>query len=760
MFFYPSRNKNHRPISFNFLLVFLFCCPIQKTYSQLLVARDTINVLQNNYCLKYPWTNGINYSMPSHIDLNNDGTKDLVFFDKANQYGTGKFRCFLKTGLPGTTSYSASPDLGYFFPLINNWAILKDYNCDGKEDIFCSTSGGIMVYKNISSASNPINFQLAKALVYSNYSPSSPSPTYYNLYASTAGLPGIADVDNDGDLDIITFTPNGYLMEYHLNMSKELYGNCDSLVYQINNSCWGNVSENSCVVSMSQTCAPVFRIKNDTTKTEQVLHAGSCLMCIDMNGDGLKDLLMGDVSCNVIQLATNTGSINFALISDTTKLFPSAIQQIKMNNFPCTYTVDADGDGKLDLIATPNAFGSENAKSVWLYKNISTTPTLSFNFVQKDFIQSDEIDVGQNSYPTLIDYNADGKKDLLIGTFGYYNAPNLIASLTLYQNIGTNSQPSFSLITRDYASLSTYSINNIMPAIGDVDGDGDIDIVIGNSYGVLAWLKNTAGAGNPCNFSQYIPNAFSFTTQAASASPQLFDVNKDGKLDLLIGMKNGKIAYYQNTGIVGTPTFSLITNTFGNINVQGSIYQYGIDGYAVPFAYNDGLNTNILVGSVSGAIFQYQFPSVFSPTVTFTQLNSTVNGLFEGGQSTVWYEDINNDAKPDLFMGNASGGLSFFSSKSPNIGLNENMFSETANNIVLFPNPASENIFIKINRADVFMLSVYIYNSNGELVLSKKTTNIANGFFVSELSKGLYFAKINYETFNGNFFTNKKFIKE
>jgi FG-GAP-like repeat len=210
--------------------------------------------------------------------------------------------------------------------------------------------------------------------------------------------------------------------------------------------------------------------------------------------------------------------------------------------------VDVNGDSKKDLIATPNALGGENFKSVWLYKNTSLTNTVNFQFVQDNFLQDEMIDVGQNSFPIVFDYNADGKTDLLIGNYGYYGNGVLNARLTLYQNIGSAAVPSYSLITRDYAGLSTRTLsnslplNNAMPTAGDIDNDGDVDICIGTSSGQIHWLENTAGAGNVCNFSVFKENPFSFTTGSSAAAPQLFDLDADGKLDLLIGTKNGRIS--------------------------------------------------------------------------------------------------------------------------------------------------------------------------------------------------------------------------
>ena len=43
----------------------------------------------------------------------------------------------------------------------------------------------------------------------------------------------INDIDNDGDMDVITFTNNGTGVEYHQNQSQELGFNCDSLIFKV-----------------------------------------------------------------------------------------------------------------------------------------------------------------------------------------------------------------------------------------------------------------------------------------------------------------------------------------------------------------------------------------------------------------------------------------------------------------------------------------------------------------------------------------------
>ncbi|MCW3076787.1 MAG: hypothetical protein JWO32_1396 [Bacteroidetes bacterium] len=728
------------------------------SYSQLPVAYDTISVKENGKVLKMPWANGLNYSNFSNIDLNFDNVKDLVAFDKTNQFGVGRFRCYIKTGIIGAETYSYSPGLSYYFPEAVNWATFVDYDCDGKEDLFCSASGGIMVYKNTSSLPAGISFSLTSSLLYTYYSPSASG--YANLYAGPAGVPGIADVDKDGDIDVLTFSPQGIFIEFHRNMSMEAYGDCHSLdTFNLGTGCWGKMTENSCTVDLNQTCA--FKEWPDYhPELQNPLHSGSCLTCIDIDADSDLDLIMGDISCNSVQFAYNGGTASNALITDTTKLYPNypnknSTTQIKMNNFPCTYNVDVNGDGKKDLIATPNTFGSENAASVWYYRNTSSTSTVNFQYVKNNFLQDEMIEVGQNSYPAVFDYNADGKKDLLIGTFGYYNSSNLKAQLALYENTGTLSQPSYSLVTRDYAGVSTQSLSYVIPSTGDLDGDGDIDIVIGTSNGKIHWLKNGAGAGNICSFT-FLNNPFTFTTQSAVAAPQIVDIDKDGKPDLMIGGKNGRIAFYKNIGSPTVPSFTLVNNFFGNVDVKGDPNLYGIDGYAAPYFYDEAGVTKLLVGSVSGQIFYYTVPAVITNSCVL--ISNYVNAVNEGAQSSVCYEDINNDGKRDLLVGNASGGLNFFSSKSPYVGIPD--FQKNTNNMVaFFPVPAEDKVTLEISKIEAERAEVRIINVLGKEVLSLSFNGNTGTIDISGLNKGLYIVTINIYSGGNILATSKKLIK-
>jgi hypothetical protein len=267
-----------------------------------------------------------------------------------------------------------------------------------------------------------------------------------------------------------------------------------------------------------------------------------------------------------------------------------------------------------------------------------------------------------------------------------------------------------------------------MPAVGDVDADGDLDLLIGNSSGQIHWLENTAGSGFACNFSVFHNNPFSFTTPSAEAAPQLFDLDNDSKTDLLIGMKNGRVAWYRNTTSGSALSFSLQNSTLGDIDVKGSITVYGLDGYAAPYFYSDNNGIHVLVGGVTGNIRLYDVPSDLSQP--FILISASANMLNEGEQSVPYYEDINGDGKRDLLLGNASGGLCFFSSASPYVGIGESGIVP----VTLFPNPAGNSFEV---RGVAGTVAISVCDLMGRTVISGQVDS-SQAIDVSSLPAGVY----------------------
>jgi len=175
---------------------------------------------------------GFNAAQFSSIDLNNDGTLDLLVFERSNS----KILTFINNGTAGQVDYVYAPQYADQFPQMTDWVLLRDFDCDGDKDIFTYHDGGIQG-KGISIYSNDVvSFSLITELIVSDY-----YSTDLTLAVPNIDLPDIVDVDGDGDLDILVFGIGFYInrIEYHKNLSMETYGVCDSLIYELKNQCWG-----------------------------------------------------------------------------------------------------------------------------------------------------------------------------------------------------------------------------------------------------------------------------------------------------------------------------------------------------------------------------------------------------------------------------------------------------------------------------------------------------------------------------------------
>jgi hypothetical protein len=718
-----------------FLLIFLVF--VKLICAQNTVYRDTIPVFESGTRLLSPWAGGINFSSFTQIDLNLDGKQDIVAYDKICGSG-GKLRAYLNVGGVGEAKYKHAFSYQSQFPKVTDWALFFDYNNDGKADLFTNAIGGIKVFKNNTVGQN-LNFTLVKSLLMSNYNPGG-TPNMSNLYCNQIALPGIADIDSDGDLDILTYSVFGTKIEYHKNMSQEKYGNSDSLVFNMVDDCWGDITESNCQVGLN--FCPYMKMYNSIIQDSlnKPLHSGSCIMCFDRNGDGDKDLILGDVSCSDVVFVENEGTSSNAHIGDTTKLYPNypnkgSSNVIKLNSFPCTFNLDVDNDGFKDLLASPNTIaGSENYQSVWYYKNASSTPTVNFVLQKKNFLQEDMIELGEGAYPVLFDADSDGKKDLIIGNLGYYTINTNKSKLAYYKNIGTTSAPSFSLISRDYQSLSTYNIYSMAPTFGDLDNDGDNDLIIGDNNGQLHYFENIAAVGLPAQFSNHV-SLYQSIDVGNFAYPQLFDVDKNGTLDLLIGSMNGKVAYYQNNGTATAPSFNLRTNFLGGVDVRETSIG-SITGYSMPFMFNEAGVNKLIVGSEMGNIYLYDNIDG-NLAGQFNRVDTTLYAINEGPRCAPFYEDITNDGKRDLFIGNYAGGLAFFNSTNVGgVGIEE-LFNEE--NVLVFPNPSTDKITIAIRDNSFSEISIRCYDVIGNEVFEFATFNKTTQIDVSHFSKGVYF---------------------
>jgi hypothetical protein len=710
-----------------------------------LIRNDQYVVIEGTDTLKLAWGGALNYPQFSAADLNYDGWNDLVIFDRTGN----KINCLINLGISGKPEYAMGDAYRYLFPPVTDWMLMADYDGDGKQDLFHYWNGSVQVHRNTGNATSGLQFSLIKEQIRSQYSISE-----LPLYVSSADIPAITDVDGDGDLDILTFNFLGGCVEFHQNRSMEQYGNRDSLVFILRSDNWGNFVEGATAtnITLNDSCdAPGSGIPGGFR------HSGSSLLALDMDGDGDKDLVLGDIGANFLTYLRNDGNASLAVMGAFDFTFPqnfSSTLPVNLTTFPAGYYVDVNNDNKRDLIVAPNADGSsETSNGVWRYTNIGTDLQPNFKRLETNFIQGEMIELGEGAYPAWVDYNRDGLMDLVIGNSLYFNGNGQLA---LYQNTGTATQPQFKLITRDLAGISSLNLTNIVPAFGDLDGDGDDDLLIGETTGYIHFFENTApiAPNTPAVFASPVMQYFNIKENSFSA-PAIVDLNLDGLNDIVCGGRLGKLNYYQNFGSASFPDFNPTSSTpavptvsqLGGVNVVDP--SISSSGYSVPSFFQYNGNWHVAVGSLKGGIYHYNqlHDGTNQINAQFNLLNSNWGFMYPGFRGTPAVTDINDDNVPDLVVGNYAGGVSMYTGQAGFAGTDENV---SPVNIQVYPNPTHAHFIIRLPGK---YFSYAVYDLNGKIIQSSLTgfhevflsaENWAPGIYLLEVTSGSarYFLKL------------------
>ena len=662
------------------LIYTLFAAFGQVTYAQNFVLQAPY-FEKDGKKLQLPSLGGLNSPQFTNIDLDLDGRLDILILEK----NTGKIVPVIRKPDHFEVDYSIQNNL----PPISDWIICRDYNLDGKMDIFTSTPGGISLYKNTSNNSS-LQFELVTDLlsslrIYENQSFTA------NIFVTFSDIPFIDDLDNDGDLDILTFALGGNTIEHHKNLSIEKTGKAD-MDFQLVNSCYGYVTDD---FSGSAFDLGISDCPDNVTNPEKSgKHSG---FTFNFKSGSPKSLLVGELnSSQLVELQIGTSTFGGDSAVSQNKSFPEQAP----NNlfFVGSYTGFFDLDEQPDLILSSNIRGSSNQNSVWLY---DANAVLKKN----NFLQDETIDVGEHASATTLDWDKDGDKDLLISSASREDF--LLPQISFWENIGSPTLPQFRFIKTYTGAFTLAPPLNISTHTANQSNT----ILFGNSEGLIWETDFTDLFNNGFEANQAILKDENGNNILGSANSAPLKFEHQGEEVLLVANGNGRIKQYTKNN----NAYTLETDFYKSIDLKGSRLKQELT-----LSVN---NNNLWVFTQNGQAFSFDLAQEQPPgTLQLDYLKMV------GERSTGHLTDINNDLQPDILIGTDDGGLLVFSTSTiSNIEkANKKVFS-------LYPNPFKNEIRLQNLKQPV---KYCIYNSIGAMMqagTSQKTINAAT------LAPGAYY---------------------
>ncbi len=551
---------------------------------------------------EHPFLGGLNVPRPQFVDIDGDGDLDLFV-----QEHSSALWFFENTGGARAPRFVWRTDRFHGLD-IGEWTKFVDIDADGDLDVLAERPYSyVRLFRNTGTAREPGFTADADSVRDAAGRP---------IFADRQNIPAIVDLDCNARLDLFLGRVDGTIARYEATAPGS--------------------GQFAFVTERFEGIEIIGQIDSVGSR-----HGANTMAFADHDRDGDLDLFWGDYFEPGVLLIENAGrSCALFALGTAPRHVPTA-DSLMTSGFNVPVLADIDGDDDLDFFmgVLGGAF------------NPILTAADNFHFWErveggrlalrtKRFLGT--IDAGSESVPAFGDLDGDGDLDLLLG--GKIDPANSArARIQLYLNEGTATAPAFRLAD----TLDLADAYHQAPALGDLDGDGDLDLLLGTWNQDVLYFRNEGSALEP-RFVQDTMLSIRLP-RASNSIPVLGDLDGDGDLDVLVGESSGEVNYLRNVGSSRAPRFELVSERFADIDVgrRSAPALVDLDG--------DGLLDLVVGREEAGVVAFRNVGTRTEPRFESVELEVPVPPL-----ATPVFADIDRDGRLDLFSGGLGGGLVFF----------------------------------------------------------------------------------------------------
>jgi len=561
----------------------------------------------------HPFLGGLDLPRPQFLDVDGDGDLDLFVQERSNEV-----MFFENTGT------ATQPQLVWredkFGGLdVGEWYKFVDMDSDGDYDLLAEQPYSyVRLYRNTGSRARAQFIAEVDTLRDEAGKP---------IFADRQNIANAADIDCNGLMDLFLGRVDGTITRYE-EMARS-----------------------------AGAGEPRFRFVTDRFEGIEIvaqqmggsMHGANAMYFADNDEDGDLDLFWGDFFEAGVLLIRNTGSCQSPNLRTTPEnLRDAANATIATSGYNVPVLSDIDGDRDFDLFLgiiggafNPNRTTADN------FHHYERTAR-GYELRSTRYLSTP--DVGSESAIAVGDIDGDGDHDIVMGnkidisTLG--RAPQH-ARLYVLRNEGSARAPRF----RATDTLSLAPSFHYAPALGDFDGDGRTDLLLGTWNDGVLYYRNAGSRSEP-RWEQDTTRTIRIT-RGSNTTPTLVDIDADGDLDLFIGEASGQLNFYRNEGSRTAPRWELVNDEYEGIDA-------GRRSHASFFDHDGDGDLDLLLAREEGGAALYRNDG------SRTAPRFVADGTFTlplPALATPQFVDLDGDDSPELLSGGLSGGLFLFRSR-------------------------------------------------------------------------------------------------